>query len=905
MKGSEIRSGFLRFFEERGHKLVRSASLIPPAESGLLLTNAGMNQFIPYFLGVAEPPFARATSVQKCFRADQDLELVGHDARHLAMFEMLGNFSFGDYFKAESCAWGYELVTEGYGVDPERLWVTVFETDDETVELWADLGIKRERIVRRGKQDNFWTTHVAGPGGPSSEIFVDRGSRYGPDGGPDADEDRFMEIWNHVFMQFEVDDAEEVIADLPKRNIDTGSSVERVAVILQDTATVFETDLLRPIVAVAEELSGKRYGENEKDDVSMRIVAEHGRGSTFLMADGVQPSNEGRGYVLRRILRRLVMHARRLGIEANVMEGLVGATAETLGDAYPEVQENRAYVTELASAEEEQFRSILPRNEALVEETITEVRQAAPQVVGPKPLQVKAKMYAPQVLGAGEKARLVFPGDKAFELHDTRGFPIELTRELADEKGLEVDMGRFEELMDEQRRRAREAAKRGNVDEELGSAVLDTGATRFVGYERLDAETHVAALLRGAERVEVAQEGDEVRFLLPATPFYAESGGQVGDRGLVRTPGGLITVTDAQWAPGEAIVHAGVVSSGEVRVGDEAMAEVDADTRQRTARAHTATHVVHWTLKHLLGEHARQAGSLVAPGRLRFDFPHHTAVSRDLLEQAEEIANGRLAADDDIRIFETTFDEAKELGAVALFGEKYGDVVRVVEVGDYSRELCGGTHVHRTGNVALVRILGESSIGSGMRRVEALVGPDALHEINLEHELLREVVGALGAGDTRAVPERARHLVAQLKLLQSELGAIRKADRETTVASLADTARDVDGTALVVAQVPDEDADGLRELALALRSRLEPRGAAAAVLGNADAKRALLVASCTGALVERGVTAPALLEPAAKRIGGGAGGKPIVAFAGGKEAGALAEALDTVPGRLAELLAGA
>jgi alanyl-tRNA synthetase len=874
MDGAEIRETFLRFFEERDHRRVPSSSLIPPPETGLLLTVAGMIQFIPYFLGQTAPPFPRAVTVQKCFRA-LDIENVGHTARHLTLFEMLGNFSFGDYFKQDACSWGLELVTGVFGIDHDRLWVTVYETDEETIGIWQELGMPTERIVRRGKADNYWSTHTAGPGGPCSEIFVDRGAKYGPEGGPAVDEERFMEIWNLVFIQDEVDADENVLGELPAKSIDTGSSLERVATVLQDVDNLFETDLIRPLLEVAESLSGKRHGEDERTDVSLKIITEHGRATTFLVADGVLPSNEGRGYVLRRMLRRVVSHARRLGVETPVMERLVEITVERFGSAYPELVENRAYIAQVVSSEEERFAATLRQGLTLFE---TEVSRAK---------------------GAG-----VVPGDVVFKLHDTYGFPRELTRELVEDAGLSVDEERFDALMAEQRERAQKAAKRGKPGEEIAVVAGEVGATEFLGYETLQADARLLALLTDVGRAPVVGEGDEVRFVLDRTPFYAESGGQVGDHGLVRTSSGLIRVTDAQLGPGAVIVHAGRVESGEVREGDEAHGEVDRERREATMRAHTATHVVHWTLKHVLGEHARQAGSLVAPGRLRFDFPHHSAVPHDVLEQAEELANRRLVEDAPVTIYETTFDEAKNQGAIALFGEKYGEFVRVVEVGDFSIELCGGTHVARTGNIALIRILHEASIGAGMRRVEAIVGPDALREINLERRLLAELMEALGTNDPHAAPARAREVIDRIKRLESELGRLRRGDRDALVERLLGTVEEVAGVSLLVAELPGEDADALRELALALRDRLERSGAAAAVLGNGDGGKALIVASVTNALVERGVTAPRLLEQAANVIEGGAGGKAILAFSGGRRGAAVKEALGSIRERLAELLGG-
>ena len=867
MDGARIRETFLAFFEERGHTRVRSASLIAAPESGLLLTGSGMEQFIPYFLGQADPPFLRAASVQKCFRAN-DIENVGHTDRHLTMFEMLGNFSFGDYFKAESCAWGLELVTEGYGIDLDRLWTTVYETDDETIGIWQDLGIPSERIVRRGKADNYWWTNAAGPAGPCSEIFVDRGPHLGPDGGPEVDEDRFMEIWNHVFTQDQVDAHATIVGELPKKNIDTGSSLERVAMVLQGKRSFFDTDLFTPLLDEVQSLSGRHYGSDERSDISIRIVGEHARATGFLVADGVQPSNEGRGYILRRMLRRVVSNARQLGVKGEVLRPLVGVVVEGFGEAYPELIENRAFIEQVLGSEEERFSATLRQGMVLFEEA----RERA------------------------EGGRI--GGADAFKLSDTFGFPIELTAELAADAGLTVDEPGFRELLEEQRARARAAVRKVEVG-------IDAGAvppTEFVGYHQPDADSSITMLL-GDDRGElgVAQEGDEVSVFLGRTPFYAESGGQVGDEGEIRTNTGTIRVRDAQWAGPTSIMHIGTVSSGEVRPGQDAIAEIDRQRREATARAHTSTHVVHWTLKHILGEHARQAGSLVAPGRLRFDFPNPGAVPGEVLEQAELEANRLLARDDAPHIFETSMDEAKSLGATMLFDEKYGEVVRVVEIGDYSRELCGGTHVERTGRIGVLRILHEGSIGSGMRRVEALVGPDALREINAERDLLRGLVEALGSKDATAALEHARRVVEENKRLKNELGRLSQQQAASRVDEIVERVSSVDGVRLV-ATVTDDDADTIRDLAQRAVGKLG--GEAVVVLGSAQGGKALLVAACSKPLTERGVTAPALLQHAAAMIGGGAGGKPGLGFAGGKLAEEVVPAVQSIPARLKELLAG-
>ena len=876
MEGNRIRELFLSFFEERGHTRVRSSSLIPPPESGLLLTNAGMNQFIPYFLGQAEPPYPRAATAQKVMRTN-DIENVGRDARHETFFEMLGNFSFGDYFKADAIRWAHELVTERYGIDHDLLWVTVFEEDREAIEAWVDgVGMAPERIVRRGFLDadgelaNYWHTHTAGPGGPCSEIFVDRGAKYGRDGGPDVDEERFMEIWNLVFIQDQVDHDLHVVGSLPAKNVDTGSSLERVAMLLQGVDNVFETDLLRPMLEVGESLSGKTHGHDPLDDVSLKIIAEHGRAATFLVADGVQPANEGRGYILRRMLRRVVSHARRLGIEGGVLDPVITSVVEGFGEAYPELRENEAFIRQVADSEEERFATTLRQGMARFEDA-------------------KARASGGRISGSD-----------AFKLHDTFGFPIELLQEIASDAGLGVDVEGFADEMEQQRERARAARKKVEIGLEAGAVP----PTEFVGYREPRSESPVALLLNeDNEELTAAEEGEHVRVVLDRTPFYAEGGGQIGDRGVIRTETGTIRVEDTVPAGGHSIVHDGVVDSGEVRVGQVADAAIDIDRREATTRAHTSTHIVHWTLRHLLGEHARQAGSLVEPGRLRFDFPHPSAVGADMLEEAELEANRRLAADDPVKIFETTMDEAKSLGAVGLFGEKYGDIVRVVEIGEYSRELCGGTHVHRTGNVAVIRILREGSIGAGMRRVEALVGPDAIREINAERALLRELTAALDARDPQAAVERAKRVVEENRRLRGELGAMRAGDRDTMIASLVAAARDVRGVLLVAEEVPGEDPSGLRELAQKVRDKLSA-GPAAVVLGTADDGKAMLVAAVTQHAVAMGVDAPSLLGTSVKAIGGGgAGGKPILANAGGKDPAGVPTALtQIVPQTLESLL---
>ena len=873
MDSRTIRERFLSFFEERGHARVPSSSLIPQDPS-LLLTTAGMVQFKPYFLGEQDPPFRTATSVQKAFRTT-DIENVGRTARHFTLFEMLGNFSFGDYFKEGAIALAWDLVTEGYGVEPGRLWATIYEDDDEAEELWRRY-LPNDRIVRRGKDDNFWSMGVAGPCGPSSEIFVDRGPAYGREGGPAVDEERHVEIWNLVFMQYVRDDDYNLVGELATKGIDTGSGLERVAMALQDVPSAYETDLMAPLVEEAQSLTGRTYGKDEATDVSLRILAEHGRATTFLIADGVLPSNEGRGYVLRRMLRRVVTHARRLGVETPVVPRLAETTIALMGDVYPELEQNRAFVLQVASSEEEHFGRTLRQGLTVFEEE----------------------------RGRSEAGRL--SGDAAFRLHDTYGFPLDLTVELAEEGGLDVDRDRFAELMEEQRSRAKASAemRRADVDRLLGTISATLGRTEGRYYDTTETEAEVRAIVLGRETVEAAGEGDDVAVVLDRTSFYPEGGGQVGDAGVISTESGIVRVGEARPGPGELIVHLGRVESGEVRAGQAAVASVDPEWREGAARAHTATHVLHWTLRNLLGEHARQAGSLVRPGELRFDFTHFAGLTADELERAEDVANRRLAEDAAVRPYETTQEYARSQGAIALFGEKYGDIVRVVEIGDYSVELCGGTHVPRTGNVALLRVLHEASIGAGLRRVEAVVGPEALRSVNAERRLLEEIAEAVGARDHAHALERVRAAVARAKELERELDRIRSAERDRAKAGLLDEAKDVSGVTLLVRELPGTDADELRRLAMSLRQALEPNGPGAVVLAAADAKKATLVGAVTAQLVDRGITAPLLLEGAAARVGGRAGGKDQLAFGGGGKPERLADALAEVADRLAGLLVG-
>ncbi len=878
MDSNTIRDRFIAFFEERDHARVPSSSLVPNDRT-LLLTNAGMVPFKPYFLGDQSPPFARAVSAQKCMRAGgkhNDIDQVGRTARHLTFFEMLGNFSFGDYYKSEACAWGWELVTEGYGLDPERLWVTVFETDDEAAAIWRDeVGVPANRIIRMGKKDNFWSMGVAGPCGPCSEISYDMGERFGPasDQGPAGNEDRYMEIWNLVFMQNDCNAAIEPIAELPTKNIDTGFGLERVAMVLQGVDSVFETDLLRAMVARGEAITGRRYGADTRTDVGLRILADHGRSISFMIADGILPSNEERGYVLRLIMRRAIRQARLMGQTEPVLGALIQGAAELMGSVYPELRARREFALEVAAREEERFDSTLKQGMGLLEDEIAKVRSSGGTRV---------------------------PADIAFKLHDTFGFPIDMTVEIATESALEVDRDAFAALMQQQRERARAARKSDGAGVALDAAlaVVDRdGPVEFVGYEHLVAEARVVSLLDQGAPAPVLAEGQEGEVLLDRTVFYAEGGGQVGDRGTLVGRSGRATVTDTQRLGAGLIVHKVKMVAGELQVGDRLEASVDADRRSATERAHTATHVLHWILRDRLGEHARQAGSLVEPGRLRFDFNHFEALSPDLMQDISGELQERALANDGVRAFETSYDFARSIGAMAIFGEKYGDFVRVVEVGEYSKELCGGTHVAHTSNIGVTVITGEGSVGANLRRVEALVGREGLRFLERRVAVLDRAAEALRSSPDE-VAERVERLLATHKEMERRVSEIARRSAESDAASLAETALDINGTRLVVAR-RDVGVDSLRALAQSLKGRI---GSGVVVLGTADRGKANLVGAVTKDLVDKGLSARDLLGPGSQLLGGGGGGKPDLAISGGPQADRLDEAIEAVAHGVKEAL---
>jgi alanyl-tRNA synthetase len=855
----ELRTEFLDFFAARGHVIRPSAGLIPH-DPTVLFTVAGMVPFKPYFVGDETPPWPRAVSVQKCVRAGgkhNDLDDIGRTNRHFSFFEMLGNFSFGDYFKSEAIPWAWEFLTDVLELDPERLWVTVHVSDDDAADIWRQrVGVPANRIQRLD-EDNLWSMADTGPCGPSSEVFWDVGERYGAGGGPaQGDPDRFIELWNLVFMQF--DQRADGQVPLARPSIDTGAGLERNLMALQGAESIFDIDVFAPLVQAAEHATGAVYGREATADLSLRILAEHARTMTFLIADGVVPSNEERGYVLRRIIRRAVRHAFLLGATDIVTPPLVDATVTAMGDAYPDLVSQHELVGRTVRREEERFRQTLERGLDLLDD----------------------------VLGRGD-----VKGDDAFFLHDTLGFPVDLTREIAEERGRAVDLTGFRARMDEQRARglAAHRASAGPADETTAlyrMVVDETGPTEFTGrseYETADA--HVAALIVGGDRVARVADGP-VDVVLDRTPFYAESGGQVGDTGLLDAPSGHLRVIDTQYALPGLIVHHAELVHGEINQGDTVTARIDGARRDRIRRNHTATHILHWALREVLGAHVKQAGSWVGPDRLRFDFSHFTAVTRDELDEIEALANTEIISDAPVRHYETTKDHAEQLGAIAFFGDKYGDLVRVLEAGEHSLELCGGTHVHALGFIGPIKIVAETSIGANLRRIEALTGDGALEHIRHEEHVLRTAAEAIKAKPDE-LPTRVERMRDEIRALRAELDTQRARGAATEATALAATAVD----RVVVDRRDGLGADELRRLALAVRDALGT-GIVGLVGVGADPAKAGLVVAVSKDLVGHGVDAKQIANPAAAVLGGGAGGTPEVSSGGGSNPGDVDEALE-------------
>ena len=846
MTAAEVRKAFVDFFVERGHTHHPSASLIPH-DLTLLFTVAGMVPFKAYFTGEQQAPFPRAVTVQKCVRAGgkhNDLDEIGRTSRHLTFFEMLGNFSFGDYFKSDACAWAWEFVTGALGLDPERLWVTVHLSDDEAEAIWRDeVGVPAERIQRLG-EDNYWRMADVGPCGPCSEIFWDKGPEYGPGGGPaHGGEERFVEVWNLVFMQFE-STPEGTEVPLPKPSIDTGLGLERTVAVLQGVDSVWETDEFVALLDAAQRLTGTKLGESDARDVSLRILADHARSTSLLVSDGVFPSNEDRGYVLRRIIRRAVRHAYLLGVEVPVMGGMVDAVVEVMDEAHPDLARNHGYVRDVIDREEQRFRQTLRTGQAILYGRMAGLAPGQP-----------------------------IDGDVAFLLHDTYGFPLEVTVEIAAERGVEVDTEGFAAAMSEQQERARSARSVAAADDVAPFVALlsAAGPTEFTGR----------AELASVGEVLYAADG---RVVLDRTPFYAESGGQIGDTGEIscEATGARARVTDTVYGVDGLHVHIVEPISGELRAGDEVTASLDAGRRAAIRRNHTATHILHWALREILGEHVKQQGSWVGPDRLRFDFSHYEALTRSQIIEVEDLVNSEVLDNASCRHFETTIDRAQQLGAIAFFGDKYGDMVRVLEAGRHSVELCGGTHVRALGDIGSFHITSEASIGANIRRLEAITGHDTLDLLRSQQSLIDEVARSLGVPSAELTDGVAKRQ-SETKALRAEVAELRRRAALGRAPELAAAA--VDG--VVVARVDDVGRDGLRDLAVSIR---ELNGVKAVVLGTAldSGGAALAAAATTGG----GFHAGDLIAEAKKTIGGGGRSASDLCVAGGRNASRLDEALD-------------
>ena len=873
MESAEIRSRWLRFFESDNrqgltHTVVPSASLIAD-DPNLLLVNAGMVPFKPFFLGEVTPPYKRATSVQKCVRT-LDIDEVGKTTRHASFFQMCGNFSFGDYFKEGAIALAWELLTRpiadgGYGFPEEKLWVTVYLDDDEAADIWhKQIGVPKERIQRRDMADNYWSMGVPGPCGPCSEIYYDRGPAYGVEGGPIADENRYLEVWNLVFMQNERGagggkDGYPILGELPAKSIDTGLGLERTAALLQGVENIYEIDTTMQILKRASELTGVTYGVSEKSDVSLRVIADHARTSLMLIGDGVTPGNEGRGYVLRRMMRRTIRNMRLLGSMDPIMSELTVAAIGAMGPQYPELVSDKNRILAVSASEEESFLQTLKSGTQIFDLSSAALKKSKSSVL---------------------------PGEDVFKLHDTYGFPFDLTLEMAREEGLSVDEDGFRRLMKEQKDRAKadaKAKKSGHTDVSVYRSITDkSGKTEFLGYTNLSSESKLTGILVDGVGVTSAVEGDEVEIILNRTPFYAEGGGQLADGGRITlSSGAVIEIDDVQSPVPGVSVHRGRVLNGNVEVGNDAFAEIDSERRSAISRAHTATHMVHKAFREVLGETATQAGSENSPGRFRFDFPATGAVSASVLDDVESRVNTLLLDNLEVTAKSMSQAQAKEIGAMALFGEKYGDVVRVVSVGDWARELCGGTHVERSGQLGVVKLLGESSIGAGVRRVEALVGVDAYKFLAREHILLNSLTDLIKGSRAEELPERISDLLNKMKEIEKELASVRSAQALSQVGDLAKTATTINGHTFIGSVISDGvSGDDLRKIAIDLRSA--HTNSVIALLSNNDGKPVLVVAVSEQSRAA-GVKAGALVKIGSTVLGGGGGGKDDFAQGGGTD----------------------
>jgi alanyl-tRNA synthetase len=879
MTGNEIRTRFLQFFQQRGHSVVPSSALIPHNDPTLLFINAGMNQFKDVFLGREKRDYTRATSAQKCVRAGgkhNDLENVGQTARHHTFFEMLGNFSFGDYFKHDAITYAWQFLTEEMRLPKDKLWVTVFREDDEAYGIWRDqIGIPEERLIRMGEKDNFWSMGDTGPCGPCSEILIDQGESMscGANCGiGDCDCDRYLELWNLVFMQFNRD-ADGTMSPLPKPSIDTGMGLERISAVMQGVQSNYDCDLLRGIIAYVEELSGKRYGDDAAHDMSMRVIADHSRATAFLIADGVLPSNEGRGYVLRRIMRRAARHAKMLGFAEPVLYRTATFVLQSMADAYPEPAQRADYVARIVKLEEERFIQTLDNGLRILTEEVERLKAAGANTL---------------------------PGGVAFKLYDTFGFPLDLTADILRSENVIIDEQGFEACMEEQRQKAREHWK-GSGEEAIAGIyrqLAEEGIKSFfTGYDTLSDRSDILAILVDGQTVASAPEGAKVEIVTAATPFYGESGGQTGDHGTITTADARVSVRDTRKPLPELLVHVGEVASGTLRTGDAATLEVDAERRRATALNHTATHLLQAALIEVLGDHVKQAGSLVTPERLRFDFVHFSAMTPQELDKVETLVNCRIRQNAGVDTREMAHEEAVGAGATALFGEKYGEKVRVVRVGDISMELCGGTHAQASGDIGLFKILQETGIAAGVRRIEAVTGAKALEVIKDQERTLDHLANLIKT-DRPQLETRLRKLLERQKELEREVESLQGRLNADQAGDLLRQAVAIDGVSVVCGRVDNLDGKALRELADQVRERMT---SGVLVLGSAHDGKAGLLVAVTKDLTRR-LQAGALVKQLAAMVGGGGGGRPDLAQAGGSKPELLGEALASVPQVITEAL---
>ncbi len=866
---NEIRERYLSFFESKDHLRMPSFPLVPRNDPSILLINAGMTPLKPYFTGIERPPRNRVTTCQKCIRTP-DIENVGKTARHGTFFEMLGNFSFGDYFKKETIPWAWEFVTKVMGIPEEKLYASIYEDDDEAFEIWnKDVGLAPERIVRMGKEDNFWE-HGTGPCGPCSEIYFDRGPERGcgqPDCKVGCECDRYIEFWNLVFTQFNKEE-DGSYSKLQKKNIDTGMGLERLAVIMQDVENLFEVDTIKNILDYVCQKADVRYGADKSQsqrmaDVSIRVITDHIRSTTMMVSDGILPSNEGRGYVLRRLLRRAARHGRLLGIEGPFLYDVAKVVIRESREAYPELADKEEYICKVIKIEEERFAVTIDQGISILNEFIAELKT---------------------------KNSDVLPGGMAFKLHDTYGFPLDLTREIAEEAGLTVDEEGFKAEMAEQKKKAREALKSKETSawgQDLAAGLDKELKTEFVGYENHSCDSKILYIISDGELADNAQQGDEVTIILDKTPFYAESGGQVADTGTITAKNGVVKVNGCSKTAEGLYLHTGVVEEGIIEKGAQATAAIDAERRLAIARNHTTTHLLQKALRNVLGEHVTQAGSLVEPERLRFDFHHFSAMTKEELARVENEVNARILEDIAVNVREMPVDEAKSLGAMALFGEKYGNVVRVVKAGEYSIELCGGTHLESTAQAGLVKILGESGVAAGVRRIEALTGVNALEYFNEKEEQLNSIAAALKSTPQDSL-RKVETMSAELKAAQKEIEQLKDKLVSSSFDEVLEKAVDVNGVKAVTARFDQLDMDALRNTCENLRSRV---GTGVVVLGSAFGGKVSFVAMASKDAVARGVHCGNIVREAAKAAGGGGGGRPDMAQAGGKDASKIDEAL--------------